>query len=156
MTNINLPSSGWTDPTQHRVMVNIAKAANASTAATSGLTDGAGRLVIPAIEQAWSEAVTLDYAEDRTYPLIEYMERAATIDSVVTRCRTGSCTVTVKINGSAIGGSTNSVTTTRSTTTHTTSNTLAVGDVLDIVVSSNSGAEGVNVTLIGRSNQAAA
>nr|WP_295467473.1 hypothetical protein [Mesorhizobium sp.] len=57
---------------------------------------------------------------------------AGTIKRAVSRSAVGTCTATVKINTTALGGTANSVSTTEQIRTHTTANNFAVGD--DIVV----------------------
>ena len=77
-------------------------------------------LVVPSLTQPHGEHVLIDYADDRAYPIIQSSEIAWTIDSVVAKCASGSCTVTVSVDGSSLGGGADSVTTAESTVTHST------------------------------------
>ena len=97
-------------------------------------------LVIPSLTQPHGEHVLIDYADDRAYPIIQSSEIAWTIDSVVAKCASGSCTVTVSVDGSSLGGGANSVTTAESTVTHSTANTVASGATITVTISSNSSA----------------
>lgn len=106
-------------------------------------------LVIPSLTQPHGEHVLIDYADDRAYPIIQSSEIAWTIDSVVAKCASGSCTVTVSVDGSSLGGGANSVTTAESTVTHSTANTVAAGATIRVTISSNSSAESVAVSIIG-------
>jgi hypothetical protein len=62
---------------------------------------------------------------------------ACTITATTTICTSGTCTATFQINGTNIGGSANSVSTTQTTQTHSSSNLVNVGDNISIVISSN-------------------
>lgn len=61
-----------------------------------------------------------------------------TITSIISRCKSGTMTATFKINGTALGGGANSVSTTKQTKTHTSANVIAVGDDFTCTVSANS------------------
>jgi len=96
-------------------------------------------------EQSW----LIEYPDNKDYRVVINAALARTITGVTTRSSTGTCTVTVKINTTALGGTANSVTTTESTQAHSSANALAVGDDIVLTVSANSSAENVSVTLIG-------
>jgi len=103
----------------------------------------------PIKEQDWSESVIIESADNKDYRFVD-LAFGWTITSVVTRSLAGTCTLTVKINSTALGGSANSVSTTEQTQVHTTANVVAPGDDLVLTVSSASAAEGVSVTLKGK------
>jgi hypothetical protein len=139
---LNVPASAWVDPNQHRVMKQIETAANAATAALAALQT-------PAVEQAYGEMISIEFADNKAYTFIKW-PFAWTIDSVTTKCTTGTCTVTVSIDGVSLGGAANSVSTSEVTQAHTTANAVAVGQDIAITISANAAAEGVSVTLTGR------
>lgn len=99
------------------------------------------------LSQTAMASYLIEVADDKDYRVIINSAVGFTINSVTTRSSTGTCTLTVKINATALGGTANSVSTSESTQTHSTSNTLAAGDDLVLTVSSNSGAENVSVTI---------
>lgn len=88
----------------------------------------------------------IEFPDNKDYRAIN-LPFGFTINSVSTRSTTGTCTITVKINGVALGGTANSVSSTESTQDHTSSNVVAVGDDVTLTVSSNSSAENVAVML---------
>lgn len=71
---------------------------------------------------------------------------ARTITEVVTKCKSGSCTVVLTIDGTPLGGSSNSVTTSEQSQSHSTANTWGVGQDVGVTISSNSSCEGLRIT----------
>lgn len=89
----------------------------------------------------------IETADDKDYRVLINSPIAFTINSVTTKSSTGTCTLTGKINTTALGGTANSVSTTESEQAHTSANAVAVGDDVVLTVSSNSAAENVSVTI---------
>lgn len=87
------------------------------------------------------------FVEDRTYHLALNTPFAMEITSVTTDCDSGTCTATVKINGTSLGGTANSVSTTEQTQAHTTANQAVAGDDVTVVISSNSSCEGMRLSM---------
>lgn len=85
--------------------------------------------------------------EDGTYHLALNTPFAMEITAVTTDCDTGTCTAQVRINGTPLGGTSNSVSTTEQTQAHTSANNAAVGDDVTLVISSNSGCEGLRLSM---------
>jgi hypothetical protein len=75
---------------------------------------------------------------NQDYRIVEKLPYAIVITEVATKSSSGVCTVTGKINSTALGGTANSVTSTQSSQTHSSSNTAASGDVVVLTVSSAS------------------
>lgn len=111
--------------------------------ASSGLDAKANK------EQAWSDSSLIEFADDKTYRIIIKIPYAVEITEVVTRSTAGTCDLEVSINGTPLGGDPNSVSTSESSELHTTDNEVDVDDDIELTISSNAGAEGVSVTLIG-------
>lgn len=86
------------------------------------------------------------FVEDGTYSLALNTPFGFTISDVTTRCDTGTCTATIKINGVSLGGTANSVSSSESTQAHTTANVAAVGDDVTLVISSNSSCENMRLS----------
>lgn len=97
----------------------------------------------------WDAQSTIATVDNATYPLVLHMPFAGTITKVYAKTDSGTATVTVKINGVALGGTANSVTSTKSTQTHGSSNTVAAGDAVTFTVSSNSSAQNLQVQVHG-------
>lgn len=99
--------------------------------------------------QTWEQSFLIEYAEDKDYRVVVNSALARTITGVTTRSVSGTCTLTIKINTTALGGTANSVSTSESTQAHSSANAVAVGDDIVLTISSNAAAEGVSVTLTG-------
>jgi len=112
----------------------------------------AGRAVLT---QTWEQSWLIEAPEAKDYRVVVDAAVARTITEVTTICTTGTCTLTVKINTTALGGTANSVSTTEQSQAHSTSNAVAAGDDIVLTVSSVSGAEMVSVKLSGTLSLAA-
>ena len=97
----------------------------------------------------------IEAADDKTYTVIQKSAQAFTISEVTTITTAGTCTVTITINGTPLGGTANSASTVEQTQTHSSSNAVAIGDTVAIVVSSNASAEGLTVDIAGTTELAA-
>jgi hypothetical protein len=75
------------------------------------------------------------------------LPKAATITKVTSKSTAGTCTATVKIGTTALGGTANSVSTTEQEQTHSTSNTAAAGDDITVTVSSASSCENMSLMI---------
>lgn len=92
-------------------------------------------------------SVLIETPEDRDYTISRNLPLGLTVNSITTKSTSGSCTVTGKINTTALGGTANSVTTSEQVRTHTTSNVAAAGDDLVLTVSANSSCKWLEVTV---------
>lgn len=81
------------------------------------------------------------------YRIVVQLPYAVTVNSVTTRCTSGTCTATTKINSTALGGTANSVSTTEQEQTHTSSNVAAAGDDIVMTVSSNATCTNMSFTI---------
>jgi hypothetical protein len=90
----------------------------------------------------------IETAADKTYYIISYAAYAGSITDVVTQSDSGTATATVKINGVALGGTANSVSSSEQVQSHTTANTFVVGDEITFVITSNSAALELRFTLL--------
>jgi hypothetical protein len=97
----------------------------------------------------------IETPDDKSYVVIQKAAYAFTITEVTTKSTAGTCTVTVKINGVALGGTANSASTTEQSQAHSTANAVAAGDTVEIVVSSNSSCEMLTVDIAGTMTLAA-
>ena len=95
--------------------------------------------------------LTVESPQETTYKLMQYVPAAFTIDKAVYQTTSGSITANIRINTTSVGGlSALSVTGTEAETAASSNNLVAVGDTLDIVLTSNSSAVMVSITIVGR------
>lgn len=102
-----------------------------------------------ATSQPWRESAIIEFPDDGDYVFPDFFPGVIEITKVITDCDAGTCTLTTKINTTALGGTPNSVSTTRQDQTHSTSNISAQDDDLRFTVASNSGCERMQITLVG-------
>lgn len=98
--------------------------------------------------QTWRFPVHITTPVNKSYTYLQAGWNG-TIDQVVTQSTAGTCTVTVSVQGLAIGGSANAASSTLQTTEHTADNAIYDGNTISITVSSNSSCANLSVTLIG-------
>jgi len=81
---------------------------------------------------------------DKDYRIVLKAPHAGTITETTTRSESGTCTATFKVNTTALGGTTNSASTSEQSQAHSTSNTFAEGDDIVLTLSSNSSCLGLS------------
>jgi hypothetical protein len=84
---------------------------------------------------------------NQTYIMTLKMRHAGTITSVTTICESGTCTATVKVNSTALGGTANSVSSVEQTQAHVATNTFVAGDDINLVISSNSSCRNMAINI---------
>lgn len=99
--------------------------------------------------QKWEQSWLIQFPEDGDYRVVVDAEVARTITEVTTICTTGTATLTVKINTTALGGTANSVSTSEQAQSHSSSNSVAIGDDIVLTFSSTSSCENVSVKISG-------
>ncbi len=107
---------------------------------------GAGKA---AKSQTWQQTFLIPFPENKDYPVEVGNVLPRDIETVTAKTATGSCTVTVKIGTTPLGGSSNSATSTASTQSHSSANAYGANASLNITISANSSAEDLTVTLSG-------
>jgi len=80
----------------------------------------------------------LAFPANKSYTLLPDSGEERTITDVITKSASGTCTVTLYIDGVALGGTANSVSSSEQTQTHTTANVIPVGGRVTATVTSNS------------------
>jgi len=83
---------------------------------------------------------------DKTYYIVSNIPYAGYIDSIVTQSTSGTCTLTVELNGTPLGGTANSVSSTEEIQVHTSANTFSSGDSVTLVISANNSTEDMRFT----------
>lgn len=147
-----LSRDGTVNPAWYTLFQRLAGLSNTisdAVGATSSLSGQVGALVIPSATQDFAEHVTIDYADDRAYPVVQHSECAWTISTVVTKCSTGTCTVTIDIDGVPLGGGSSSTSSAEVSVSHEAGNEVAVGSTITVTISSNASAESVAVSIVG-------
>ncbi len=102
-------------------------------------------------EQSFAEVILIEAAQDKDYDFVG-LQLNGTITSVITKTSSGTCTVTVKINGVELSGSANSASTTKETQQHDADsgqNQITDEDELTVTISSNSSALDVSIAIRG-------
>lgn len=79
--------------------------------------------------------------EDRTYTFYQKAPFAGTINETVSESDSGTCTATFKINGTPLGGTANSVSSTEETQAHASANAFVAGDDIAVTISANAACE---------------
>lgn len=99
--------------------------------------------------QTWEQSFLIEYPEDKDYRVVVNAAVARTITGVTTRTGSGTCTVTAKINTTALGGTANSASTGEQTQAHSSANEVAAGDDIVLTVSASASPTMLSVTLSG-------
>jgi len=81
------------------------------------------------------------------YRIVVNAPHGGTITETTTICASGSCTLTFKVNTTALGGTANSVSTSEQSQTHSSANVFAAGDDIVLTVSSNSSCSKMTFTI---------
>jgi hypothetical protein len=90
----------------------------------------------------------IEAAKDKTYILDQYAPTAYTINSLVIKTVSGTCTAAIKIDGTSVTSiSAVSVTSSESTANATGANAVSAGNTVTLVISSNSAAADLSFTL---------
>jgi hypothetical protein len=85
-----------------------------------------------------SHSALIEFADNKDYIIWLRTPFAGTITRTTVKSSSGTCTLTVKVNTTAVGGSAHSVTSTEESIERTTTNTFAAGDDFRLTVASNS------------------
>jgi hypothetical protein len=85
-----------------------------------------------------SHSALIEFADNKDYIIWLRTPFAGTITRTTVKSSSGTCTLTVKVNTTAVGGSAHSVTSTEESIARTTTNTFAAGDDFRLTVASNS------------------
>lgn len=109
----------------------------------------AGRATLSAATTTQAFAITgkVGTVADGDYDLVIKIPFGGTITEAVTKCTTGTCTATFKVNTTALGGTANSVSTSENAQTHSSSNTFVADDDIRVTISSNSACANIAFTL---------
>ena len=109
-----------------------------------------GGVSVATVTQTVGASFVFKAPEDETVYLILKCPFAWTITDVTTRTEVGTSTVTIKIDGNALGGSANSASTSESTQSHSSSNAVSADqDVTVTFASTSSDCENLAITLKG-------
>jgi hypothetical protein len=95
-------------------------------------------VVIAQTTQVFDEYVYVETVADQDYDIMINCSFGGTINEITTDCLSGTCTLTGKINTTALGGTANSVSTTEQTQAHASANVFVAGDNIRLTISANS------------------
>jgi hypothetical protein len=94
-----------------------------------------------------AKSTLIQTVADQDYYLMLDIPQNIEITRVITRSISGTCTATVNINGTPLGGTANSVSTTEDIQTHSTTNVASAGDDVSVTVSSNSACSDMSIVV---------
>lgn len=97
--------------------------------------------------QTFSVSLFISTVENKTYVIGQNLPFAGTITKVTTISSAGTATITGKINGTSLGGTANSASSSEQSQSHSSSNAFSAGDDITIVASSNSSCVNLAVTI---------
>ena len=102
-----------------------------------------------AVSQTWRHAVLIEAPANQAYTYLR-LGVSGYISTVITQTASGTCTVTVSIDGNDLLGDANSASSTIDEVDHGVDNLMVDGSDIVITVSSNSSAADLSVTLVGQ------
>lgn len=91
--------------------------------------------------------VIIEVADDKDYKILVKAPHGGTITEVTTICVSGTATLQVKINTTALGGTANSVSSSEQSQAHSSANVFVAGDDIVITISSNAACEDLSATI---------
>ena len=89
----------------------------------------------------------IEFPLNQDYTLVLKAPYAGTITETTTKSASGTCTMTFKVNTTALGGTANSVSTSEQSQAHASANTFAADDDIVVTVSANSSCERAAFTI---------
>lgn len=104
-------------------------------------------VAVATINQTGMLSFVFAFPEDGLVRLVINSAFAFTVTSTTTRTTAGTSTCTFSINGTPLGGTANSASTSEQTQAHASANAVAVGDDFEVTFSSTSGAENLTITI---------
>jgi len=84
---------------------------------------------------------------DKTYVLAQKMRHGGVITETTTDCAEGTATATFAIDGTPLGGTANSVSTTEQSQAHASANSFSAGATLSVTISANSGCRDLAISV---------
>lgn len=100
-----------------------------------------------AVAGTFDEPIFIETVQDKDYKVIVARKYAGTIEEITTISESGTCTVTGKINTTALGGTPNAASTTEQTQAHATANAFVAGDDIVLTISANSSCVGLSINM---------
>jgi len=79
----------------------------------------------------------IEVVRNKTYVIVQKATYSGRITEATTQCLSGTCTATFYINGVALGGTANSVSSSEQSQAHTSANEFVAGDTISMIVTSN-------------------
>ena len=107
----------------------------------------ASETILPAIK--FYGRIYIETVADQDYVLSFDMPFAGEITTLRTKTQSGTCTVTGKINTTALGGTANSASSTAQEQVHSSANAWVKGDTLKVTISANSSATDLEIAFMG-------
>lgn len=126
---------------------NITDVAALTATTLNGTNVNKGGTAVAIVTQTGETTGIIEFPDNKDYKVVVNSPFARTINSITTICASGTCTVTGKINSTALGGTANSASTTEATQAHASDNAMAAGDDFVLAISANSSCEMLTITV---------
>lgn len=94
-----------------------------------------------------AKSTLIQTVADQDYYLMLDIPQDIEITRVITRSISGTCTATVNINGTPLGGTANSVSTAQNIQAHNTANEASAGDDVSVTISSNAACSDMSIVI---------
>lgn len=133
----------------HRFLGEISGSLTTLFSAFGGSPSSLGTAAFASATQAVGAPFVFKSPEDETVRLIIKCPFAFTITETTTRTAAGTSTVAFSINGTPLGGSSNSASTSEQSQAHSTANAVAVGDDVEVTFSSTTSCDRLSVMISG-------
>jgi hypothetical protein len=129
-----------TTHTANQEVFGVAKGSQSSNTPLMTLDEDGDAVFAGTVTFTTSDQLTgfIETPSEKTYRLIVDSQIAMTIIETTTDAASGTCTATFNINGTPLGGTANSVSSTEQAQAQASANAVVVGDDVNMVISSNS------------------
>lgn len=89
----------------------------------------------------------IEVVRNKTYVIVQKATYSGRITEATTQCLSGTCTATFYINGTPLGGTANSVSSSEQSQAHTSANEFVAGDTISMTITSSSACLDLSYTL---------
>lgn len=137
------PIKEFVDCSSNQICDNLVSTSNPSSVASDLLG------TTPIVDTIDIASAFVQFVDNGDYILRLKLPEAVTITETTSKCTSGTATATFKINTTALGGSTNSVSSSEQSRTHSSNNVAAANDDIVVTISSASSCVGMALTVKG-------
>ncbi len=99
---------------------------------------GGGAAGASTTQTEWGFGFAIDTVGNQDYVIVQKAPHAGTITETTSKCTSGTATATFKIEGVALGGTANAVSSAEQSQAQASANAFAAGDTIIVTMSANS------------------